>query len=54
MGPPQHVLWNVKWPYLFIMISALSAEIYEVWAEFPLIDDYGILVSSKSNRAVAL
>jgi hypothetical protein len=27
------------------MISALGAELYEVWDNYPLFDEYGILVS---------
>ena len=37
-------LWNVKWPYLGIMLCAVGAEIYEVYDNFPLFDEYGILV----------
>jgi putative membrane protein len=39
-------LWNIKWPYLFIMISAIGAEVYEVFDQFPLVDEYGILKDS--------
>ena len=45
VGPPQHVLWNVKWPYLFIMITAVSAEVVlKSWAYF--FDEDAILASS--------
>jgi len=37
-------LWNVKWPFLAIMLSSFGAEIYEVYDDFPLFDEYGILV----------
>ncbi|GAX76520.1 hypothetical protein CEUSTIGMA_g3966.t1 [Chlamydomonas eustigma] len=45
VGPPSHILWNIKWPYLFIMITAIAVESYDVFDQFPLVDENGVLAT---------
>ncbi len=46
VGPPSHVLYNIKFPYAAIMLVAIGAETFEMYQNFPLIDEYGILKDS--------
>lgn len=42
-GPPSHILWNIKWPYFFIMLICFYEQLVRN------IDPAGVLLRDPSG-----
>ena len=38
-GPPSHILWNIKWPYFFIMLVCFYQQITANFAPNAVLKD---------------